>query len=516
MTQERPNADILRLCRIFPDSFAPDKLTAWRRCTKYHMERVIGCGTRGVVFTAIHIGVQKRYAVRLIDFDGMTASERAKAQSEVYSLLNCDCCSIVKCHETMMQVDEQDPNTIRAVALVLDYLPCGTLHLLIRRHIRNQKALSEQMALHYFIQVLMAVHHVHSKHMIHRDIKSANILLGTNHNVKLSEFGFCKAYTNTVSENVASTFAGTPHYIAPEIWRHRPYSKKADMFSLGVLLYELLTLRVPFDGNPANQIEARVCGGQYEPLPSNLTPELSSLVGRLLQVDPVARPTTEDVLRTPICCVYLNLLATRCSLTSGDAQILDDKQLAHEAQQLLWSLAETGIARPRTRENAEGGSAAALSDGDDTPLPSVAETVTRRQCGPFTALHSARVMVDRNYGFWEEVVLHLCEASAEVVQRMPSLFGSFEEPRPLADRPTFLLLLDKPPSFLESRCVAIPFDLVLYVLPVPPMFSSSQPGRVFTVVLRSPSWLAIQVGDVMECEEWIARIRKIKEKYYNE
>ncbi|RNF17023.1 putative serine/threonine protein kinase, partial [Trypanosoma conorhini] len=154
-----------------------------------------------------------------------------RAQAEVHCLLNCDFFSILKCHEDFAKKDPLDGENLLMIALVLDYANAGDLRQEIKSRAKASRAFREHEAGLLFIQVLLALHHVHSRHMIHRDIKTANILLCSNGLVKLGDFGFGKMYSATVSGDVGKTFCGTPYYVAPEIWRRKPYSKKADLFS---------------------------------------------------------------------------------------------------------------------------------------------------------------------------------------------------------------------------------------------------------------------------------------------
>ena len=96
-----------------------------------------------------------------------------------------------------------------------------------------------------FCQILLAVRHIHEKKILHRDLKSGNIFLTSTGQVKLGDFGIAKSLCSTLDK--AKTFIGTPYYFSPEVIMSKPYSFKSDIWSLGVLLYEMSFLKMPFE-----------------------------------------------------------------------------------------------------------------------------------------------------------------------------------------------------------------------------------------------------------------------------
>jgi len=120
----------------------------------------------------------------------------------------------------------------------MEYINNGSLFNLIKKHNR----LSEQKAFKYFIQTVSAVNFLHENNLIHRDLKPENLLLNENDDIKLCDFGWCVE----LSIGNRITFCGTYEYMAPEIIKEMPYNHSIDVWSLGVLLYELLHGYSPF------------------------------------------------------------------------------------------------------------------------------------------------------------------------------------------------------------------------------------------------------------------------------
>jgi NIMA (never in mitosis gene a)-related kinase len=112
--------------------------------------------------------------------------------------------------------------------------------------------------------------------------------------VKLGDFGLAKLLINT--REYAKTVIGTPYYLAPEIIENRPYNFKSDIWSLGVLLYEMVALKPPFNANSLNQLAMRILKGAFDPLPAHFSGGLKGLVSKVLVTNPQQRLGINDIL----------------------------------------------------------------------------------------------------------------------------------------------------------------------------------------------------------------------------
>ncbi|KFV75328.1 Serine/threonine-protein kinase Nek3, partial [Dryobates pubescens] len=123
---------------------------------------------------------------------------------------------------------------------------------------------------------------------------STNVFLTQNGKVKLGDFGSARLLAHPAS--YACTYVGTPYYVPPEIWESMPYSNKSDIWSLGCILYELCTLKHPFQANSWKHLILKICKGSYNPLPSHYSYELHYLVKQMFKRNPKSRPSASTIL----------------------------------------------------------------------------------------------------------------------------------------------------------------------------------------------------------------------------
>ncbi|ESS68047.1 serine/threonine protein kinase [Trypanosoma cruzi Dm28c] len=483
------DAMIPRVCRTFSDAFASDEATAKEQGKKYWISRVLGSGATGTVLCAKRRSDGQSFAVKVVEMEGMSEADKNRAQAEVQCLLNCDFFSILKCHEDFAKKDPADEENVLMVALVLDYANAGDLRQEIKNRAKAARAFREHEAGLLFIQVLLAIHHVHSRHMIHRDIKTANILLCSNGLVKLGDFGFSKMYSATVSGDVGKTFCGTPYYVAPEIWRRKPYSKKADIFSLGVLLYELLTLKRPFDGENMQEVMQKALAGRYDPLPPTISPEMTEVVTSLLCGDPHARPSSSKLLNMPICKLFVSGLLEIVQTQPSFAGPLRDTISTH-IQSVKQSLKEERRVTVRQMEESQSAAAASTTILEGaTPMGSVGdltlyEGIVKKQSGDLA---------------WKRRYLCIRGALEEGERldagRMPK-FKSLD------------LVLAVSKETMRQQCITTPFSELEDVFPVASKYTGSNAQHVFAVAFKTGRRLLFQARGDPERDAWMQKIQQ--------
>ncbi len=129
----------------------------------------------------------------------------------------------------------------------MEYCEVGDLASHIKQKAKKGETFTEEEILNWFIQICIALDYIHGRKILHRDIKSQNIFLTTNHTVKLGDFGISKLLEST--NEAAMTVVGTPYYMSPEVCENKPYTFKSDVWALGCVLYELCTLQHAFSAS---------------------------------------------------------------------------------------------------------------------------------------------------------------------------------------------------------------------------------------------------------------------------
>ena len=149
----------------------------------------------------------------------------------------------------------------------------------------------------YFYQLLSALRTLHACNIIHRDLKSANIFLGQDRKqVKLGDMNVSKI----LKKDFASTQTGTPYYASPEVWRDEDYNAKADIWSLGCVIFELCNLKQPFQASGLDRLYKKVQGKQIERFDNSYSKKLQEIVHQCLTLDYLKRPTARELMQNKI------------------------------------------------------------------------------------------------------------------------------------------------------------------------------------------------------------------------
>lgn len=157
-----------------------------------------------------------------------------------------------------------DPPPYPQLCIVMDYCENGDLYQALKK--RRGQLLPESQILDWFVQICLAVKHVHDRKILHRDLKTQNIFVAGSGILKLGDFGVAKVLTHT--DALAATAVGTPYYLSPEICRNQRYSSKSDIWSLGCVLYEMTTMKHAFDANSLQLLIQKIVKGQFPPPPA--------------------------------------------------------------------------------------------------------------------------------------------------------------------------------------------------------------------------------------------------------
>lgn len=194
--------------------------------------------------------------------------------------------------------------------IVMEYCPGGTLDKKII--MRDGELLEENQIWEWFVQIVLALKYVHAHNVLHRDLKTQNIMLGgpQQRTIKLGDFGIAKILGT--QGDMANTMVGTPHYLSPELCQGQVYDQKSDVWALGCVLYELTALFKPFDASNMPAIIFSIMRNKPPKLPSCFSKDLIDMVDRLLQPNPKDRPTLEQLYKMPIVQTHLKRWEQTC------------------------------------------------------------------------------------------------------------------------------------------------------------------------------------------------------------
>ena len=257
---------------------------------RYTRVKVIGKGAFGAAIL-VHARGDRRsqYVIKHVDVTRLDARQRDEAKKEIKLLASFKHPNIVRYRDSFVEAG--------ALHIVMDYAEGGDLHRLLKE--QGSRLLAEETVLDYFVQLCLAMKHVHDRKVLHRDIKSQNVFLTQNRRVvKLGDFGIARVLNSTAE--LARTACGTPYYMSPEICDNKPYNDRSDVWSMGCLLYEMASLRCPFDARDMRGLVIKILRGAYPPLPKAFSPGLGQLVGRCLHRQPSQRPSVNELLALPV------------------------------------------------------------------------------------------------------------------------------------------------------------------------------------------------------------------------
>ena len=180
------------------------------------------------------------------------------------------------------------------LSIVTEYMPRGSLFKLLHR---SGKPPDERRRVRMAVDIAKGMHYLHcsTPPIVHRDLKSPNILVNRDWSVKVSDFGLSRVKSSTFLSSRSQ--AGTPEWMAPEVLRNELSNEKSDMYGYGVILYELMTLKVPWEGmNPMAVVGAVGFQGRSLEIPEGTDPEAAAIITACFRSDPAERPDFGTVL----------------------------------------------------------------------------------------------------------------------------------------------------------------------------------------------------------------------------
>ena len=250
----------------------------------------LGEGAYSTVFKVKRNIDNKIYALKKVKLLNLSEKEKENSLNEVRILASVKSNFVVSYKEAFF--DEKD-NTL---CIIMEFADRGDLYQKIVQHKKSAILFEESDIWRIFIQLVKGLKSLHDLKILHRDMKSANVFLFSNGSAKLGDLNVSKV----AKRGLGYTQTGTPYYASPEVWKDKPYDNKSDVWSLGCVLYEMITLRPPFRAQNMEGLYNKVCKGQFSRIPDKFSEDLSKIVQYLLQVNPILRPSCEQILNHPI------------------------------------------------------------------------------------------------------------------------------------------------------------------------------------------------------------------------
>ena len=250
----------------------------------------LGEGAYSTVFKVKRKIDKQIYALKKVKLSNLKEKEKINSLNEVRILASVKSKYVISYKEAFF--DEKDST----LGIVMEFADNGDLYQKIIEHKKKKTFFEESDIWRIFIQLVKGLKSLHDLKILHRDLKSANVFLFKDGHAKLGDLNVSKV----AKKGLGYTQTGTPYYASPEVWKDLPYDNKSDIWSLGCVLYEMITLHPPFRARNMEELYKKVIGGEVSRLPSNFSTDLYEVVLLLIQVNSGNRPTCNDILNNSL------------------------------------------------------------------------------------------------------------------------------------------------------------------------------------------------------------------------
>ncbi|KAJ3637695.1 hypothetical protein MTP99_001133 [Tenebrio molitor] len=284
-------------------------------------DEVLGSGQFGIVYGGIHRKTTRPVAIKVIDKLRFPTKQEAQLKNEVAILQNLSHPGVVNL-ERMFETPER-------IFVVMEKLKGDMLEMILSH---EKGRLTERVTKFLITQILIALKHLHSKNIVHCDLKPENVLLSSDAEfpqVKLCDFGFARIIGE---KSFRRSVVGTPAYLAPEVLRNKGYNRSLDMWSVGVIVYVSLSGTFPFNEDEDINEQIQNAAFMYPPNPwKEISSDAIDLINNLLQVKQRKRYTVDKSLQH----IWLQDYQTWCDLRVLENQI-NVRYLTHESDDARW------------------------------------------------------------------------------------------------------------------------------------------------------------------------------------
>jgi len=255
---------------------------------EYKLVRRLDSGASGEVWLARNRETQENVGIKVVGLDPGVPELEAELRLEISVLKLCRCPYIVKYYDSFRKDD--------AIWIVMEYCDVGSLQDLLQYCLRP---FTEEEVRSVCASVMQGLAYLHRLGIIHRDIKSKNILINSNGRIKICDFGV--AGILTTKRRHRNTAIGSPHWMAPEVIAEKKYDARCDIWSFGITVLELGEMEPPYADLPIHELLAAIPSVEPPEFaePDQWSPEAKEFLQKLLTKDPSKRPTAADMLNDP-------------------------------------------------------------------------------------------------------------------------------------------------------------------------------------------------------------------------
>ena len=255
----------------------------------YELGQNIGNGSYSMVFVVTRLADKKVYALKKVRINGLKEKEKKNAVNEIRILASIKNRNVIGYKDAFYDQESE------SLCLIMEHADGGDLQQRIKSYQKMGKYMSEKFIWTWVVQTTCGLKALHDLGIVHRDIKSANVFLTSDGQIKIGDMNVSKIARGCLEH----TQTGTPYYASPEVWKDLPYDYRSDLWSLGCVIYEAICLKPPFNGEDMQSLYKKVIKGEFPPLPRTFSKDLHTLVLGLLQVNPANRLGCEQILALP-------------------------------------------------------------------------------------------------------------------------------------------------------------------------------------------------------------------------
>lgn len=250
----------------------------------YEVLKEIGSGSYSRVYEVKCKKTKAHFAMKKIDLGKLSNKEKEYNKTEVQILKEITHPNIIKLEKSF-----EEANTLY---IIMELAKGGDLQSKINAMKKNNEKFKVSTIWKYAFQIISGLNILHSNNIVHRDVKASNIFIINENVLKIADFNIGKV----IEKDILNTQIGTPAMMSPEIWKGEPYNSKADIWSLGCVVYQLATLKHPFIATTFPALYSKITNAQFKKV-KNYPAALTHFIESLLQIDPNLRPSCEDLLK---------------------------------------------------------------------------------------------------------------------------------------------------------------------------------------------------------------------------